>query len=197
MNKKLYTQETLNSLAKICHQRAVDKGFWDDLYSVMHYLMLVISELSEAVEADRKGKWAMLDHDTIDTLQRIEGESFVKMFLDEVKDTVEDELADAVIRLLDLLGHLLSVMRPPSVFIEGISGEYDDREAPKMLTEALMPIVAEASGLFSLSNYMVGIFYAINSLEQLCDHLGIDLMSHIELKMKYNETRPALHGKKY
>ena len=197
MTRRIYEQETLMKLSKECHQRAVDKGFWDDLYSVMHYLMLVISELSEAVEADRKGKWAKLDHDTIDTLQRIEGEPFVKMFLDEVKDTVEDELADAVIRLLDLLGHLFGVMLPPSGFVERVSGEYDDREPPKMLTEALMPIVAETSGLFSLSNYMVGIFYAIKSLEQLADHLGIDLMSHIELKLKYNETRPALHGKKY
>lgn len=194
---RLYNADTLNRYAKICHQRAVDKGFGNVLHSIMHYLMLVISELCEAVEADRKDKWAKLTPDTIDTLKRIEGEPFVKMFLDEVKDTVEDELADAVIRLLDMLGHLFGVMLPPSVFIERISGEYDDREPPKMLTEALMPIVAETSGLFSLSNYMVGIFYAIKSLEQLCDHLGIDLMSHIELKLKYNETRPALHGKKY
>lgn len=27
--------------------------------------------------------------------------------------------------------------------------------------------------------------------------IGIDLMAHIDLKLKYNETRPALHGKKY
>lgn len=27
--------------------------------------------------------------------------------------------------------------------------------------------------------------------------IGIDLMTHIELKLKYNATRPALHGKKY
>ena len=197
MTRRIYEQETLMKLSKECHQRAVDKGFWDDLYSVMHYLVLAISELCEAIEADRKSKWAKLDHDTRDTLQRIEGESFVQMFLDEVKDTVEDEIADAVIRLLDMLGYLFGVMLPPSGFVERISGEYDEREPPKMLTEALMPIVAETSGLFSLSRYMVGIFYAIKSLEQLCDHLGIDLMSHIELKLKYNETRPALHGKKY
>lgn len=184
-------------LSKECHQRAVDKRFWDDLYSVMHYLMLVISELSEAVEADRKGKWAKLAPEQIEELRRLEGAAYAQEFLREVKDTVEDEIADAVIRLLDLLGHLFGVMLPPSGFVERVSGEYDDREPPKMLTEAIMPIVAETSGLFSLLRYMVGIFYAIKSLEQLCDHLGIDLMSHIEMKLKYNETRPALHGKKY
>lgn len=194
---RLYNADTLNRYAKICHQRAVGKGFWDEMHSVGHCLMLAFGELHEGIEADRKGKWAKLDHDTIDTLQRIEGEPFVKMFLDEVKDTVEDELADAVIRLLDMLGHLFGVMLPPSGLVESVSGEYDDREPPKMLTEALMPIVAGTSELFNLLRYMAGIFYAIKSLEQLCDHLGIDLMAHIELKMKYNETRPPLHGKKY
>lgn len=47
----------------------------------------------------------------------------------------------------------------------------------------------------TLSRY--AILYSIKSLELLCDHLGIDLMTHIELKLKYNATRPALHGKKY
>ena len=29
------------------------------------------------------------------------------------------------------------------------------------------------------------------------DILGIDLLWHIDQKMKYNELRPAMHGKKY
>lgn len=197
MNKKLYTQETLKSLAKICHQRAVDKGFWDETHSVGHNLMLAFGELHEAIEADRIGRWAKLTPEQIEELRGLEGTAYAQAFLRLVKDTVEDEIADAVIRLLDMLGYLFGVMLPPSGFVERISGEYDKREPPKMLTEALMPIVAETSGLFSLLRYMIGIFYAIKSLEQLCDHLGIDLMTHIELKMKYNETRPALHGKKY
>ena len=197
MTRRIYEQETIMKLSKDCHQRAVAKGFWNEMNSVGHYLMLAFGELHEGIEADRIGKWAKLTTGQIDELRGLEGTSFVQEFLREVKDTVEDEIADAVIRLLDMLGHLFGVMLPPSGFIERISGEYDDREPPKMLTEALMPIVAETSGLFSLSNYMVGIFYAIKSLEQLADHLGIYLMAHIELKLKYNETRPALHGKKY
>jgi hypothetical protein len=58
MTYKLYNADTLNRYAKDCHQRAVAKGFWDVPHSVGHYLMLVVSELSEAVEADRIGKWA-------------------------------------------------------------------------------------------------------------------------------------------
>ena len=163
----------------------------------MHYLMLVISELSEAVEADRKGKWAMLDHDTIDTLQRIEGEPFVKMFLDEVKDTVEDEFSDTCIRLLDLLGYLLNGRELDGLDLIALS-VYEDVNPPKMITEASLLIVSKLVDGFFMGEYSKhNILSVLKSLEQLADHLGIDLMSHIELKMKYNETRPALHGKKY
>ena len=56
MTYRLYNADTLNRYAKDCHQRAVAKGFWDKQYTVGHYLMLVASELCEAVEADRLGK---------------------------------------------------------------------------------------------------------------------------------------------
>lgn len=185
-------------LSKECHQRAVAKGFWDEVHSVGHYLMLVISELSEAVEADRLGKWAKLDHDTIDTLQRIEGESFVKMFLDEVKDTVEDEIADAVIRLLDLLGYMLAGDELKSADLDKVRGSDVDRLPSEELTYILFWVTEEVCRLWRSERLRLeGIPYAVKALEQLCDHLGIDLMSHIELKLKYNESRPALHGKKY
>ncbi|MDR1340654.1 MAG: hypothetical protein LBK58_11480, partial [Prevotellaceae bacterium] len=31
----------------------------------------------------------------------------------------------------------------------------------------------------------------------LCGHLGIDIERHIEMKMKYNESRGYKHGKNY
>lgn len=49
MEYRLYNADTLNRYAKDCHERSVAKGFWDEAHSVGHYLMLVISELSEAV----------------------------------------------------------------------------------------------------------------------------------------------------
>lgn len=194
----LYNADTLNRYAKDCHERAVAKGFWDEPHSVGHYLMLVISELSEAVEADRIGKWAKLDPDTIDTLQRIAGAPYAQEFLREVKDRVEDEIADAVIRLLDLLGWMLKDRALSEKEVEtdlGVSAFYIAGEMT--LADALWPIVQEACCHCGKYAHRYAILYAIKSLELLCDHLGIDLMTHIELKLKYNATRPALHGKKY
>lgn len=198
MTYRLYNADVLNRYAKDCHQRAVAKGFWDEKHSVGHYLMLVVSELSEAVEADRIGKWAKLDHDTIDTLQRIAGAPYAQEFLREVKDRVEDEIADAVIRLLDLLGWMLKDRALSEKEVEtdlGVSAFYIAGEMT--LADSLWPIVQEACCLCGKYAHRYAILYAIRSLELTCDHLGIDLMAHIDLKLKYNETRPALHGKKY
>lgn len=198
MTYRLYNADTLNRYAKDCHQRAVAKGFWDEPHSVGHYLMLVISELSEAVEADRIGKWAKLDHDTIDTLQRIAGAPYAQEFLREVKDRVEDEIADAVIRLLDLLGWMLKDRALSEKEVEtdlGVSAFYIAGEMT--LADALWPILQEACCHCDMYAHRTAILYSIKSLELLCNRLGIDLMAHIDLKLKYNATRPALHGKKY
>lgn len=202
MTYRLYNADTLTRYAKDFHERSVAKGFWDVPHSIGHYLMLVVSELSEAVEADRLGKWAKLDPDTIDTLQRIEGEPYAQEFLREVKDTVEDEIADAVKRLLDLLGWLLKTKRTTEILTENdlskVYGILDTPRPGEELTLLLLRIVADTSGYWRLGLLREkGILYALKSLEQLCDRLGIDLMAHIDLKLKYNETRPALHGKKY
>ena len=198
MTYRLYNADTLNRYAKDCHRRAVAKGFWDETHSVGHYLMLVVSELSEAVEADRLGKWARLDPDTIDTLQRIAGAPYTQEFLREIKDTVEDEIADAVIRMLDLLGWMTKDRALSEKEVEtdlGVSAFYIAGEMT--LADALWPILQEVCCHCDMYAHRTAILYAIKSLELLCDRLGIDLMAHIDLKLKYNATRPALHGKKY
>ena len=194
----LYNFDMLNHYAKKCHNRAVSKGFWNEPHSVGHYLMLVVSELSEAIEADRISKWAKLDPNTIGTLHSIEGAIYVQEFLRLVKDTVEDEIADAVIRLLDLLGWMLKdrALSEREVEIDlGVSAFYIAGEMT--LADALWPIVQEACCHCDMYAHRTAILYSIKSLELLCNRLGIDLMAHIDLKLKYNATRPALHGKKY
>lgn len=198
MTYRLYNAETLNRYAKDCHQRAVAKGFWDETHSVGHYLMLVVSELSEAVEADRIGKWAKLSPEAVKNLRVVSDAEFTQAFLWFVKDRVEDEIADAVIRLLDLLGWMLKdrALSETEVATDlGVSAFYISGEMT--LADALWPILQEACCLCGKYAHRYAILYSIKSLELLCDRLGIDLMMHIELKLKYNATRPAKHGKKY
>lgn len=197
MTYRLYNADTLNRYAKDCHLRSVAKGFWDEPRSVGHCLMLAFGELHEGIEADRISKWAKLTPEQTEELRGLEGSAYAQAFLWMVKDTVEDEIADAVIRLLDLLGHLLDGRELQAWQVSCFDSVYGEDGIPPMLTDALIPIVATLCDADANCDTTTGILYAIKSLEHLCDHLGIDLMAHIRLKLKYNETRPALHGKKY
>ena len=89
----------LTTAAKQIHEDNKQKGFWDKEREIGTLLMLVTSELAEALEADRKGRYA----GKIASKNKEEGE-FPQWFEKNVKDTFEDEMADTVIRILDICG---------------------------------------------------------------------------------------------
>ena len=93
---------TIKELSLRIHKNSTEKGFWvNDNFA--EKLMLVVTELSEATEADRIGKTC--SHDLAFDLLNCEDETFLKLFEQEIKGTVEDELADAVIRLMDICAY--------------------------------------------------------------------------------------------
>jgi NTP pyrophosphatase (non-canonical NTP hydrolase) len=87
----------LNNAAKQIHEDAKRKGFWDSERETGTLLMLCVSELSEALEADRKNRIANL-------YKFHAGIAHGDLFETYIKDTFEDELADTIIRILDLCG---------------------------------------------------------------------------------------------
>ena len=100
----------LNEVSKQFHARAKAKGFYENPKEIGTLLMLVVSELSEALEADRKDKHA--DTSQIEQFFR-NGKSdetnpitYATLFKEGVKDTFEDEMADTIIRMFDLVGYL-------------------------------------------------------------------------------------------
>jgi len=94
----------LNELAKQYHERAKEKGFWDEPRETGTLLMLMVSELSEALEADRKNKHADLETFDYREDERNCSEDFQADFQQLIKDSFEDEIADVFIRLLDFIG---------------------------------------------------------------------------------------------
>ena len=53
MDNKEFNWDEAISLA---HKTAVEHGFWDDTPNYEHLAMLVITELGEAIDADRYGR---------------------------------------------------------------------------------------------------------------------------------------------
>lgn len=93
--------KTLNQLRDEIHEYAINKGFWDKERETGTLLMLCVSELAEAMEADRKDRYADLE------LIEKDKEDFIDFkwsFENSIKDTFEDELADTILRILDLCG---------------------------------------------------------------------------------------------
>lgn len=62
---------TLRECTELCHRIAREKGFWDDPRNTAEMLMLVVSELAEALEADRKGDRAGFAEEIADTFIRL------------------------------------------------------------------------------------------------------------------------------
>lgn len=121
-----YTLEGLNAFAQKVHEGNKERGFWDEERNVGELLMLVVSELGEAMEALRKNRKADWDiyHKAREQMEAsyplpenpgyYRPEEILKLLLlhhsrafeAAAKDTFEDEVADAVIRLLDLAAGL-------------------------------------------------------------------------------------------
>ena len=91
----------IKELLEKAHFAAKSKGFWNAPPNIGEKLMLIVSELSEALEADRKSKNA--DILMFEIVERT-GDDFYAAFSKHIKDTFEDEIADAVIRIFDLCG---------------------------------------------------------------------------------------------
>jgi len=93
----------LNQLATEIHENAKSKGFFDGEKNIGEMLCLIHSEVSEALEADRKNYYSNISEIKLKGLaDENSAEKFKDVFTECVKDTFEDELADVVIRVLDL-----------------------------------------------------------------------------------------------
>ena len=185
----------LNELRDRAYKTACEHGFHDEELSNEHCLCLVISELMEAVEAHRKGRRVRInERETYELIQR--KKFYMYAFDNYIKGSVEEELADAVIRLLDLCG-----LR--NIFIEDFTEDmlYEAAEScnEESFTESIyaistIPVRCEYKYDYLLERQLDGMLLAIFGLAK---HLNIDLLWHIEQKQRYNELIPYKHGKMY
>jgi NTP pyrophosphatase (non-canonical NTP hydrolase) len=94
----------VNDLAAEIHNNAKEKGFFDKEKNIGEMLALIHSEVSEALEADRKDMYCDWSYGDPPVIQQedIDDFDFKQLFEQEVKNNFEDELADIMIRVMDL-----------------------------------------------------------------------------------------------
>lgn len=173
---------------------AYSHGFHEKECSMEHLLMLVISEVGEIIDADRRGRRANLGMfgkesesaqpvDKVDTHWKFCFEEFVK-------DTVEDELADVCIRLFDFCGeyHFTPCFEVTFDFPWDFKGQTMAENAYYLCT-----LLCESHDE-SLSDWIGFCLFYVYSWAIALD---IDLRRHIELKMRYNDMRGKYNGKRY
>lgn len=193
----------LNALRDRAYKIACEHGFHDNELSNEHCLCLVISELMEAVEADRKGRLGKkcksrfdIDYNRYPALVE-EEKRFKSSFEKNVKDSLPDELADAVIRLFDLAGLRNISLEIATKEIGDCIDDMAESCKNETFTESIYAISTLPVRYDGLYDFHTTINDMVLSIFGLAKHLEIDLLWHIEQKMKYNELRGKMHGKKY
>lgn len=175
----------LNELRDEAYSIAKANGWHEEEHSDEHWLMLVITEIAEAVQADRKNL-----HADVEAFKKYEEIiDFKENFERQIKNTVEDELSDVVIRCLDLAG------------LRGIYFRYADMLFAKCVRELqfsfqeLMYLACE-----EITCHCYDLTERLNSLVAeiiaYCNQKDIDLDFFIRTKMKYNRLRGYKHGGK-
>lgn len=190
----------LNELRDKAYQCAVEHGWHEEKLSNEHFLCLVISELMEAVEADRKGKRAQVEKfkewqgDSIPLTEETRQRRFKEDFEAYIKGSVEEELADACIRLLDLAGLRNVDLGEVDVDELKCSEEFFDWT----FTESIFSIVCDITDLDFFDKYPFDAYLraSIRLIMGFAVKRNIDIFWHIEQKIKYNELRTYKHGGK-
>ena len=203
MKKIEMDTELLNLWKEAAFETVCRHGFHDLKYGETYYLGLVLSEVGEIINADRKGKHA--DLKAYETAVKTT-ENALQAFETYIKDTVEDDFADVVINLLDFAGAF-------DVKLEYIGKKKRD----KVFRQSYDYIYSVANGL------LPGLLYGVTGLTfrvkewRVHDSLSSILASYVAafdylftgsknasmlwtyvwLKMSYNMNRPRLNGKKY
>jgi hypothetical protein len=203
MEEKLgiITKEDLEVLSKQAFESAKSKGFYSDTgIDITFYLMFIIVEMSEALQADRKDRHGSIE----DYESEIEmGRDIPTAYKNTLEGTVESEFADIAIRILSLLGSIMDSEKAEFMEDEDLIDEYKLAEFifGLDLVEDLYRLI-EKMGVCDLNDSPN--WYLAKHLQKILMDIfaiahcnNINLMEHIRLKMKYNETRPYLHGYKY
>lgn len=204
---EIITQKKLATLADDAYKIAEKHGFYNENTEIETELMLIVTEMSEAVQADRHNRHGSIE-DYESEIQM--GRDIPTAYKNALEGTVESEFADIAIRILSLLGWMNSKSPIKINSNSALADEYEIGRIQytiqnKIHKSNIAADLYRLNGKFSLFVGNESSYWFVSKTLQnilmrtfsIAHNHNIDLMEHIKLKMKYNESRPYLHGCKY
>ena len=173
------------------HQTAMKHGWHDEKESKEHFLMLIITEIAELIQADRKNihsRWELFCNRLIVDVKDPD-ERFKEWFKTYIKQSFEDELADICIRVFDFIGEFNIRIEQLDKIQTEINPDFDKMS----LTEQCFMVVGAITECDSMPINCKNILLLA---EHWAKRYGIDLEWHIKQKMRYNKLREWRHGNK-
>ena len=192
------TQQLLKQFMTKAHETAKAKGFDKPDLDINQALMLIITEMSEAIQAHRHSR-----HGSIEDYNKWLGVSEEQAYEESLEGTVESEFADIALRIMSLLGwynsqNIICLMNDIELKKTEEFHKVEFEHGNYSLPTAMYLIITRITYFpFSCSPQWMNTLRLQDILVQvfaLAHAEGIDLVEHIKLKMKYNESRPYLHG---
>lgn len=194
----------INKWVKKAYDNAVKHGWHEEEKSNAHWLMMVCTEVAEVIQADRKGNYMdELDKEGLKTVLINDngGSLFNKYYSDTIEGKVESELADICIRVFDLMG-VCNILAKNGFSTSNSEVKYAKQHSftdnALIVTRTIVSCTLNPSIRVKAEMFYVLYESILSFVFEWAEALGINLVQHINLKMRYNETREYHHGgKKY
>ena len=188
--------EQLQEYTSKCHEAAKLNGWHEQTRTETEIILLIKSEMFEAFEAYRKQKYARTSLEKAKFESICNNFDYKNVFEIYVKDKFEDELADTAIRIFDAAGKFeqpLSEVKQST--IENLAKSKHISNDNKFMG------FFNEFDTFSTSVKDMGIrghnlSFLLALVLEICKRNEVDLIKHIELKLKYNSLRGHRHGGK-
>lgn len=199
MEQTPLTQQLLKQLMTKAYENAKAKGLLKTDLDINKELMLIITEMSEAIQASRHNRHGSIEG--YNTYLEVSDEHIA--YEEDLEGTVESEFADITLRIISLLGwydsqDIICLMNDTELKKTEEFHKVEFEHGNYCLPTAMYLIITRITYFpFSCSPAWMNTLRLQDILVQvfaLAHAEGIDIVEHIKLKMKYNESRPYLHG---
>lgn len=192
----MITEEKFNALIPVQHSLILEKGLLDKGFNEGHWLFMIITEMAEAVNAERASNFIYSKEKAFRAAETIDFNDiyWADSYLNNIKNTLPDEIADIYIRLL-------SYCACKNMLIDSDSLVLPQRlQKAETLPEKFMVMTGllwKAHFHMDTDTAEVFISQFFTCLEFVTLTNKIDIARFIQIKMEHNKLMQPMNNKAY